>query len=150
MVHERQFSQALDDPLEAPARREEVCLAVAIQTGHRILVAETVGEAGGVGEEVGYRDRCSCRLGGHVIPVTADVHPHVFERRDVLAERIVEMKGAFLVEHHRRDRRNRFGHRVEAKQPVLVEPHLRLRIAVTDCFEIGHLSASRDESERTG
>ena len=57
--------------------------------------------------------------------------PHTIECRDEAADRIAQVERALLVQHHRRDRGDRLGHRVDAEERVRLHRQSRLDVAVT-------------------
>ncbi len=59
--------------------------------------------------------------GGFVQLAVLAHHHHVLEFRDVAIDLVVEPEGAFLKQHHRRNRRDRLGHRIDAVDRVLVD-----------------------------
>ena len=79
---------------------------------------EAVGEAGGVGEQVPDPHRLAGRDRDLPLVRTAGVDADMGEGGDERADRIGELEGALLVEHHRGDRGDRLGHRVDAPQRV--------------------------------
>jgi hypothetical protein len=74
-----------------------------------------------------------------------DRNLHFGEFGQVFADRVVELKLAFLVEHHHRDARDRLGHRVDAVNRI--EPHrlAGLDVCHAESFLISDLAAPRDQ-----
>ena len=91
------------------------------------------------------------RLGGghgHRLEVgPAGEHPDVGEGRDERADRVVQLEGALLVEHHRRDRGDRLGHRVDAPQGVGLDRQPGLDVARAVAGHVGQPAppAHRDQ-----
>ena len=59
----------------------------------------------------------------------------------------VELEGAILVEHHRRHRGDRLGHRVDAPYGVGLDRGAGLLVAVAIGAEVDDLAAAGDEHE---
>ena len=104
-------------------------------------------EAGGVKQKIAdgdrsrRRTRCGARLAGH---------NDVLEFGDERGDRVVEGEAALFVQHHHRDGRHGFGHRVDAKERPLGHRRLRLEILNADGFEVCHLAASRHGRDGPG
>ena len=103
---------------ERPDVRVELDRAVAIERIDRVLVLESVGEPRGVDHEVVHGDGPREGHRGEAFGLAALEHPCPGERGDELRDRIVELEAAILVEHQRRDGRDRLRHRVDAVNRV--------------------------------
>ena len=57
---------------------------------------------------------------------------------------------SFVVQHHRRDRRHRLGHRVDAKDRALGHRRARLEILHADSLEVGELAVAGDSRDSAG
>jgi hypothetical protein len=138
------------------ARRGEVVLGRrveeearrAIRLVDRVGGLEAVGEARGVGEQVPHEHRLGGRDGdrrrGHPHAVDAQVA----EGGDELRHRVEERKRPLLVEHHRRDRRDRLGHRVDAPDRVGLHRQPGLRVAMAARGHVGDPAPARDHELR--
>ena len=77
--------------------------------------------------------RCHIRTGSvagtrqRLVLAAARPHPRVREGRDEARDRVLELERALLPQHHRRHRRDRLGHRVDAPQRVVVDRRRRPR-----------------------
>ena len=114
-----------------------------------MLVHESVGQPGGVGEQVfdGHR-----RIGfdGDVALLAAAIeYAEVGPGPDVLGDGVVKLKQPLLVEHHERRTRDRLGHRVEAQNRVPRHRAVAFDIRESRLVEEGFLAPSRDEAHRT-
>src|SRR6476469_8230741 len=69
---------------------------------------------------------------------------------EVSGYRIVEGESMLFVQHHRRDRGDRFGHRVDAEQRALRHRRARLEILEADSLHITEATVPRDGSYSTG
>ena len=100
---------------------------VAVHGVDRVGVVEAVGEPGRVGQQVPDAHRLGGRHGHRRLRRPAAVDALVAERLDVAVQRVLQLEGALLVEHHRRHRRDRLGHRVDAPQRVALDRRRRPR-----------------------
>jgi hypothetical protein len=89
-----------------------------VQRVHRVRLMETVGEASGVGEQVPYPHRLRRRDSDRSPVGPGGVDAHIGEGRDVGGYRVGELERALLVQHHRRDRSEGLGHRVQPPHRV--------------------------------
>ncbi len=64
------------------------------------------------------RDRLSSRLRDNVFAFTGNIDLHLPETRQVIRQRLIELKQAALVEHHRGNRGNRLCHRINAEYRI--------------------------------
>ena len=152
VIGERQ----LDEPLhELGVRRiavEQLRLEVLLL--HQRAAEDAVRHPGGVAQEV---------LDGHLSPrrhqlerrvaVGArllDADPHLGDLRDVLPHGIAERELALLDEDHRRDRRDRLAHRVDAEDRVLRHRRLRRRIQHAHALEQRDPALPRDQEDGAG
>ncbi len=90
-------------------------------------VVEAVGETRGVGQQVPDPHRLGGRHGHRRLRRAAAEDALVAERLDVAVHRVLQLERALLVEHHRRHRRDRLGHRVDAPQRCRARPAGRPR-----------------------
>ena len=79
-------------------------------------------------------------------PVAVDAQ--VAEGRDELRHRVEERERALLVEHHRRDRGDRLGHRVDAPDRVGLDRQAGLGVALPAVRDVGDPPAARDDQQR--
>ena len=96
----------------------EIDGAGAVQRVHQGGLHEAVGQAGGVGEEVTPGDGAPGGFQLQLQRVAADGHGHVRELGEEVADRVVELEQALLVEHHDGQARERLGHGVDADNGV--------------------------------
>ena len=90
------------------------------------------------------RGRDSACLDGVVVDF--EVRPAL----DVLGHRVVELKPAFLVEHHERDARHGLGHRVEAHDRVPLVRALAIHVAEPADVEERFFAAPGNQAHRAG
>jgi hypothetical protein len=76
------------------------------------------------------------------------VHGLLAPRRYPAGDRVVERDPPFLGEHHQGDARDRLGHRVEAKDRVLLEARLVRERGVAEHAFVNELALPRDEEQR--
>jgi len=81
---------------------------------------------------------------------TALVDAHVGEGRDQRADRILELERAFLQEHHRRDRRDRLRHRVDAPHRVELDRQPRFPVTLAARREMHDAPVTGHEERPTG
>ena len=111
----------------------------------RPLGDDRVAEPGGVRQQVADRDRPRRRARGER-GVGAGRHLHVLERRDIFADRIVEVQLAVLDQHHRGHAGDRLGHGVDT--PQRVGPRRRSIRVVTDLARGGEERRTVADAER--
>ena len=98
--------------------------------------------------------RCQTSIGSAARAVTgAAAIPWRYTRRslegrDELRHRVEERERALLVEHHRRDRRDRLGHRVDAPDRVGLDRQAGLGVALPAVRDVGDPPAARDDQQR--
>ena len=112
---ERQLRQAPGEAVEvvSPERGDFV-----VETVHRIFFGiEAIGKPRRMRQQVPHGHGL---FRGHALTVLAE-HLQFLEFGQKRHHRIIKLEGAVLVEHHRRDRRDRLGHGKDAKQRVLRE-----------------------------
>ncbi len=112
-----------------------------------------VGQAGRVPEQVLHGHLASRRLQrqrfcGGVVGVGGDLE--IGEGRNIARNGIRDQELAFLGEHHRRNRDDRFCHRGNAEDRVRRHHRAVLAIAVTERLKTRDLSAPRDQHHRAG
>ena len=116
----------------------------------RVGVVEAVGQAGGVGQQVPDPHRLDGRDGDRFEGRAAVVDPDVGERRDEAADRILQLEGALLVQHHGRDRCDRLGHRVDPPQRVGLDRQARLDVALAVAGQVHDLAGPADHHQPPG
>ena len=91
---------------------------VAVDAVQRLRVVEAVGQACGVREQVPHPHGLGRRHRERLVLAAAGPDPRVRERGDEALDRVVELERALLPQQHRRDGRDRLGHRVDAELRV--------------------------------
>ena len=87
-----------------------------VEFEQRPLGDDVVAEPRGVGQQVADRDRP--RRGAALDRGLVQLHAHVLERGQDVADRLVELEFAVLDQDHRRHRGDRLGHRIDSPQAV--------------------------------
>ena len=113
-------------------------------------VVKAVGETGGVGEQVPNLYRFFERFGHRFQGRSAAINAGVGEGRDETAHRILEFESAFLVQHHRGHGGDGLGHRVDAKQGVVLDGLAGFHIALAVPAEMGDLAGPTDQDQPAG
>ncbi len=111
------------DQLTERARGVVHDAGVAVHLGDGGVDHEVVGQATGVGEEITHFHRAGL---GHERAIGLH-HLGCHERRNELANGVLELECAFFVQQHQRGRDDRLGHRVDAKDRVVGHRRHRLR-----------------------
>ena len=144
---ERHAGQSLDQRLEA-LRLEGVEAKAAIRGVDVGPVLEPVGQARRVAHQVDHSHR---RIDGphdEGAGLPGAVHGLLAPRRDPAGDRVVERDPPFLGEHHEGDARDRLGHRVDAKDRVLLEALLLRERGVAEHAPVDELALPRHEQQR--
>ena len=122
----------LDRLLQVPGAVHALEPGLAVRRIHRGSVHEAVGEARCMGEQVLDSHR-TCGALGDEIRITPDLENALLGKfGDEILDGIPELEEAALVEHHRRDRRDGLGHRVDAEDRVLFQGALALEFHVAE------------------
>lgn len=138
--------ERLDGAGQVDRRRRAPLVALgAVHRIDRMRVVEAVGEPGRVREQVPHADRLERRHGLRLQVRTAVEHVHVGELGQEARDRVGEFESATLVEHHRRDGRDRLGHRVDAKDRVRFDGQAAFDVTQTTMPDMGDRAAARDE-----
>ena len=152
LVQERQRRQPVDHlPHRAGGLREPVGdagLDVARREPRR--GEEAVAEARRVGQEM--PDGDGPVEGGGLRPghAAGPEHPDIRERGDVHRDGVVEQERARLVELHRRDARDRLGHRGDAEQGVGLHRGAALKVAPAHRLEMPDAAEAGDQGDGAG
>ena len=113
---------------------------ISVGTLNGVLNVPAVGEARGVGHQL---------LDGHLTlgrhRFSIDQELHVRQLGYVFRHGVPEVEGAFLIENHRRDGRDRFGHGKDAEQRIGIHRSIILESVATGCLKVNDLSVTRDQ-----
>ncbi|MCW2704456.1 MAG: hypothetical protein JWQ37_2451 [Blastococcus sp.] len=126
---------------------------VAHRAVHRVDgvgVVEAVGQPGHVGQQVPHPDRLDLGGGDRLLGRPGDVDAGLGELRQPLRDGVVELEGAFLVQHHRRDRGDRLGHREDPPAGVLLHRQVALDVAGAVLPDVHEPAVPGDGDEETG
>ena len=151
LEHERQLG-----PLRAaigeiePGRVAPRETGVAVQRVDGVGVVESVGEPGGVGEQVPDPDRLGLRFEHRAHERARSVHRRVGELGDERADRLLQGERALLVQHHRGDRRDRLAHREHPHDRVVLERQSCLDVALAVGRRVDDLTTSADHGVPAG
>ena len=152
LVGERQFGEAFGEIgiVDVTGKQASVDIGLLDQS----LAEETVGEAGGVAHQVLDGDRAldRDRIQSHrpVLALLLDADLDVRERRNVFRQRLLQLQFAFLHQHHRGNRGDRFRHRIDAEDGVGRHRLLGAGIANAETIEVGRLAVALDHHDGTG
>ena len=94
------------------------------------------------------RDKRKARLA--VLAALLNTDLHVGKGRNVFRDGIAERKLALLHEHHRGNGRDRFRHRVKAKDRVRAHGQFRRDVAAAEILEIDRLAVLLEQQDRAG
>ena len=145
MVDQGNPGESRDHLRERSVGGEEIGAPFAIEARDGMIVVEPVGEPGAVGEQLVDGDGTPRGLAFHLLALARNVDPQIAEGRDVPADGIFEPEASLLVEHHRRDRGHRLGHRVEAHEVAGLEAPPLFEVRVARRRHPGDLARARDE-----
>jgi hypothetical protein len=150
LLRERQRGDLFGEGLVAQTSRLEVRLRV--PGVDKALAGVPVGDARGVPQQVLDDDRSAQRREiEHGLAVAAGFFHADFrerETRDVPGDRLVQRELALIDQHHRHERGDRLGHRIDSKQRVRRHRRLGRDIAHAEGFEIGRLTAALHQHDR--
>ena len=144
-MHERQRGHRLDIFGQRPVRIDDIRRLDQLLDGR--CAGEAVGQARGVAHEVLDGDRPLERRKVELVAVD-DADLHVGEGGDVFRDRIGDEQPSLLDQHHRRDRDDRLGHRIDAEDRVVGHRRAAGRSAPT--VPIGDLAVARDQHGAPG
>ena len=131
LMHERKRGHRLDIFGQRPVRIHDVRRLDQLLDRRR--AGEAVGQPRRVAHQVLDRDRPLERRKIELVAV-GDADLHVGEGGDVFRDRIGDEKPPLLDQHHRRDRNDRLGHRIDAEDRVVASSAGRPGAsAPTDC-----------------
>jgi hypothetical protein len=116
----------------------------------RVALHEAVGQARGVGHQVAKGDLALGRHAVDLAAAAAGIDPRIGEGRDELGDRVVELKAAFLVEHHDRRRGERLGHGVDAEDGVGPHRLVALEVGLAGDLGEGELAAAHHDRHHAG
>jgi hypothetical protein len=77
-------------------------------------------------------------------------HARLGELGQPARDRVLELEGALLPQHHRRHRGDRLGHRVDPPDRVALDRQVRLDVAVAARRLVRELAVARDLDEVAG
>ena len=106
---------------------------------------EAVSEAGGVPQQVHDQHRPRWRLGQEGRRDPSLEHAQILPFRDVFMDRLVERDAALLDQHHEGHAGDRLGHRIDAKNRVVLDRRLALDIGKALHRAVDHLAAAVDQ-----
>jgi hypothetical protein len=91
-------------------------------------------------------------VGRHQLDATGTFHHHLLigEGRDVFRHRVVQQQPALFPQHHRGNRNDRLGHRIDAEQRVLSHGVRGGGVALAECLQIRQPVVAYDGDHRTG
>ena len=79
-----------------------------------------------------------------------DAHLQCRKLGQELRYRIRQLETALLHEDHRRDRDQRFGHRIDPEDRILRHRRIGRLVAEAEALEVGDLALARDQHDRAG
>jgi hypothetical protein len=103
-----------------------------------------------VGEQVPDPDGLGHGHGGGVLRRPGPVDAGVGEGRDPPRDRVGQLQHALLVEHHRGDGGDRFGHRVDAPDRVVGDREVGVEIAAAVVRQVHDAPVPRDDDRPAG
>ncbi|MDX5377773.1 MAG: hypothetical protein LPK08_09720, partial [Halomonas sp.] len=97
-----------------------------------------------MGQHVTERDRAIGRLGDHVVAFARDPDAVVAPGRDEAADRVVQLKVAALIQHHKRHRGDRLGHGIDAEDGVVPHDLVPLQVHGAEGLLVGDVAVPGD------
>ena len=146
---QRNFCQVVDHRLQRSRFLDLADFHFAIGRIHVGALLEAVGQTGSVPQEIHDQHRPRRRPGQKCRRGAGLEHAEVLPFRDVFVDGLVERDAAFLDQHHEGDAGDRLGHRIDAKNGVVLHRNLALDVGETLHRTMDDLAAAIDQELRS-
>ena len=142
---QRNFRKVLDHRLQRSRLLDLADLHLAIGGIDVGSLLEAIGQTGGMPQQIHDQHRPRRRPGQKCRRGAGLENAEVLPFRDVFVDRLVERDAAFLDQHHEGDAGDRLGHRIDAKNGVVLHRGLALDVGKALHRAVDDLAAAIDQ-----